>query len=129
MTKGSVKDWSKKSILVAEDEESNFRLLHEILLPTKVKIVRAVNGKEAIRIFESSRDFDLILLDIKMPIMDGMKTAAYLRDKDKEIPIIAQTVFGMPEYLEKGEEAGFTEFITKPIYPDKFISSLSVYLD
>ncbi len=123
------KDWSNKSILIAEDEESNSQLLYEILLPTRARLVRVKNGKEAINAYESSGNFDLILLDIKMPIMDGMETAAYIRGIDKKIPIVAQTVFGMNDYLRKGKEAGFTEFIVKPILPQKLVESLAVYLD
>jgi two-component system cell cycle response regulator DivK len=122
-------DWSSKSILIAEDEESNFQLIYEILLPTGVKLTRALNGKQAIKIFESGEHFDLILLDIKMPIMDGFETITRLREKDKKIPIFAQTVFGMPEYLLKGQEAGFNEFITKPIILSRFLERIAAYLD
>lgn len=115
--------------MIAEDEESNFQLLFEILLPTNVKVARANNGKEVISIFECSPKFDLILLDIKMPIMDGLETAAYIRKKDREIPIIAQTVFGTAMFKDKGYKAGFNEFIIKPIVPDKFRSKLAVYLN
>jgi two-component system cell cycle response regulator DivK len=128
MKLNGMKDWSSKSILLAEDEESNYQLIYEILLPTGVKLTRVMNGKEAIKSVESNEPFDLILLDIKMPIMDGIKTVTHLRQKDKETPIIAQTVFGMPEVREKGGKAGFNEFIIKPIIPSEFISRLAVYL-
>jgi CheY-like chemotaxis protein len=64
-----------------------------------------------------------------MPIMDGLETAAYLRKTDKETPIIAQTVYGKAEFREKGEKAGITEFIIKPIIPNNFLATLAVYLD
>ena len=129
MTQVSAKDWSKKSILVAEDDNSNYLLLYEMLLPTKAKMIRAINGKEAITIYESSKNFDLILLDIKMPIMDGLETATYIRETDKETPIIAQTVYGNTEFQEKAKKVGFTEIIIKPIIQDIFLSTLAIYLE
>jgi CheY-like chemotaxis protein len=129
MKPNGVPNWSSKSILLAEDEESNYLLIREILLPTGVKLTRVMHGKQILSIIESGKLFDLVLLDIKMPFMNGLLTATHLREKDKKIPIIAQTVYGRREFLEKGKKAGFNEFIIKPLIPSKFIEKLSHYLD
>jgi PAS domain S-box-containing protein len=103
---------AKKTILVAEDTDSNFKLLGFFLSGTNIEIVRAVNGKEAVDICLSNKNIDLILMDIKMPVMDGYTASKLIREKNSAIPIIIQTAYS--DDKEKAIEFGCSGFISKP---------------
>lgn len=102
----------KKKILVAEDIESNFKLIRYFLSNANVEIIRAVNGREAVDKFLTVPDIDLILMDIKMPLMDGYEATKLIREKNATIPIIAQTAYADDQ--ETALESGCSTFISKP---------------
>lgn len=102
----------KKTILVAEDIDSNFKLIKYFLSGTGYEIIRAVNGSEAVDIFLSKIKIDLILMDIKMPVMDGYAAVKIIREKDPDIPIIAQTAYA--DDKDKALTTGCSSFISKP---------------
>lgn len=108
-------NWSEKTILIAEDELINFRLLEVMLAKTSVKILRGKNGIETLQLFKENPQIDLILMDIKMPEMDGCEVTREIRKINTKIPIIAQTAYALEEEKEKSFEAGCTDYITKPI--------------
>ncbi|HEX2936642.1 MAG TPA: response regulator [Bacteroidales bacterium] len=108
-------DWSGKTILIAEDELINFRLLEVLLSKTKVKLLRGRDGLEALRIFTENPSIDLILMDIKMPEMDGCEVTRKIREINTSVPIIAQTAYALDEEREKSMESGCNAYITKPI--------------
>ena len=108
-------DWSEKTILIAEDELINFRLLEVLLSKTKVKLLRGRDGLEALRIFSENPTIDLILMDIKMPEMDGCEVTRKIRETNTTVPIIAQTAYALEEEREKSIESGCNAYITKPI--------------
>ncbi|MHC1703294.1 MAG: response regulator [Tenuifilaceae bacterium] len=120
-------NWSGKTMLVAEDERSNFRFIEVLLKRTNVKILHANNGKEAIDIF-SNNPIDLILMDIKMPVMDGLEATREIKKLNKEIPIIAQTAYAMQNDENICLDAGCDEYISKPIQPEKLMLLLKKYL-
>ncbi|MGE5419923.1 MAG: response regulator [Chloroflexota bacterium] len=107
-------DWSGKSILIAEDEYPVFFLLENLLEPTKITIQWAKSGQEAIDIFTANRGYDAILLDIRMPGLDGIETFRELRKIDTKVPVIAQTAFTMSDEKEELMNMGFNGFIAKP---------------
>ncbi len=111
-------NWSGKTILIGEDEDFNYKLLESILVNYGTKILWGVNGKETLEIFQKESNIDLILLDIKMPIMDGYEAIKKIRKEDKNIPVIAQTAYAMVEDEDKILQAGFTSYISKPIIID-----------
>jgi PAS domain S-box-containing protein len=113
---------SKKTILVAEDIDSNFRLISYFLSRANANIIRAVNGKEAVEKFLANKNIDLILMDIKMPVMDGYTAVKLIREKNTAIPIIAQTAYVDDE--SKAMEAGCSGFISKPFDKKKLINSI-----
>jgi PAS domain S-box-containing protein len=121
-------DWSGKKILVAEDEISNYEYIAEVLESTRIKIFHAKNGKEAIDIFEANNP-DLILMDIKMPKINGMLATKIIRDKNKKIPVIALTAYELDIDREKAMKAGFNDYISKPVYFEKLLSVLDYYLN
>jgi len=121
-------DWTGKHILIAEDDEVNFVYLNEILKPTNAKIYRAKNGLEAINIAESEENLDLILMDIKMPEVDGFEAAKYITSIKPELSIIAQTAFAMDGDKAKCIKAGCCAYITKPIDKQKLLILMEKYL-
>ena len=102
----------KKKILVAEDIESNFKLICYFLSGANTEIIRAVNGKEAVEKCLSDNNIDLILMDIKMPVMDGYTAIKLIRETNAVIPIIAQTAYF--DDKEPALQAGSSGFISKP---------------
>ena len=102
----------KKTILVAEDIDSNFKLVRFFLSNANTEIIRAANGKEAVEKFQSNKNIDLILMDIKMPVMDGYTAVKLIRETNNTIPIIAQTAYA--EDKEKAIDSGCSGFISKP---------------
>lgn len=115
-----------KKILIAEDIESNFKLLKYFLAGTGLEIIRAVNGKEAVDKYNSESDINLILMDIKMPVMDGYTAARIIREQNSTIPIIAQTAY--VEDKEKAYSSGCTGFISKPFDKKGLLSVISEYI-
>jgi CheY-like chemotaxis protein len=102
----------KKTILVAEDVDSNFKLITYFLSRTNTNIIRAINGKEAVEKCLSNKDVDLIIMDIKMPVMDGYTAVKLIRETNTTIPIIAQTAYA--DERDKAIECGCSGFISKP---------------
>lgn len=102
----------KKKILIAEDIESNFKLICYFLSGSNTEIIRAVNGKEAVEKCLLDKDIDLILMDIKMPVMDGYTAIKLIRETNSLIPIIAQTAYF--DDKDSALLAGSSGFISKP---------------
>jgi len=108
-------DLHGKTILIAEDDKSSYLLLKGLLKGTNVSLIWAENGVEALEIFISNPYIDLIMLDIKMPLMNGLDLAAEIRKTNKKIPIIAQTAYAMSEDKDNAIAAGCDYYIPKPI--------------
>jgi CheY-like chemotaxis protein len=121
--------WEKKKILVAEDEETNFLFIEAILEDTKVELFWAKNGTDAVAIFTRQNDIDLILMDIKMPEMDGITATKRIRETNKTVPIIAQTAYAMSEDKTKCLNAGCDDYLTKPINHKVLLSTIEKYLN
>ncbi|MBK7213504.1 MAG: PAS domain S-box protein [Bacteroidales bacterium] len=106
-------------ILVAEDDDFSFTLLETILEQASIGIIRAFNGKEAVKYCEENNDIDLILMDLKMPEMNGIEATRRIKELRPELPIIAQTAYAFSNERAAAIEAGCDEYITKPISVDK----------
>jgi CheY-like chemotaxis protein len=118
---------SQRTLLIAEDEESNFNLLTEQLSGLKINIIRARNGAEAVELCKT-RIVDLILMDIKMPLMDGFMATRQIREFMPDIPIIAQTAYDTEADKELAYASGCTSFISKPLKKDVVLSAINGYL-
>jgi len=123
------KDWGNRSILIAEDEDSNFKYLQIVLRPTGVKIYRAQSGNEVVRLFREHPGIDLILMDIKMPELNGLEAARKIRAFNQQVPIVALTAFAMSDDREISLQAGCNDYISKPVRKSRIFSVLSGYLD
>jgi PAS domain S-box-containing protein len=103
-----------RKILIAEDSESNYKMLNELLKREKAKTLYARNGLEVIDLCKSNKDIDLILMDLQMPVMNGYETLTELQNLRIDIPVIAQTAYAQSYEAKKCNEAGFFEYIAKP---------------
>ncbi|MCD4773341.1 MAG: PAS domain S-box protein, partial [Bacteroidales bacterium] len=122
------KDLTGKTILVAEDEESNFMLLRKILELENINIIRAVNGKQAVKKFKEIKEIDLILMDIKMPVMNGYEATVEIR-KISDVPIFALSAFTAIIDREEAKNHGCNDFIGKPIRREVLLEKIGDILD
>lgn len=113
-----------KKIIIAEDENVNFDFLKEILELTKVEIIRAYNGQDTINLLYNHPDVTLILLDMKMPIMNGYDAVKILKEINPNVPVIAQTAFAFSDEKHKAIEAGCDDYLAKPISKVALFSKL-----
>lgn len=118
-----------KRILLVEDNEINMELAMELLKDVGISYDSAWNGAEAIEKLKES-NFDLVLMDIQMPIMDGLTAARKIREelKNKELPVLAMTAHAMKGEREKSLAAGMNDHITKPIDPEFLYMTLRKFL-
>ncbi|MCP4310099.1 MAG: response regulator [Bacteroidetes bacterium] len=107
-------DWTGKRILVAEDEKLNWMFIREMLGKSGAEIVRAEDGNQAVKITRKLKP-DVILMDIKMPGLNGIEATRKIRTFNTKVPIIAQTAFVMAEEKEESKQVGCNHFVTKPL--------------
>ena len=112
MTQSILTSELPRSILVAEDNDSNYLLVKAIL--RKCELTRAYNGAEAVAL-AAQNHYDAILMDIKMPVMDGLEATRRIREADQGIPIIAVTANAFDSDRIQALEAGCSAFISKPL--------------
>jgi two-component system cell cycle response regulator DivK len=103
------------AILIAEDEELNYLLLEKVLKIKKYKLFRAKNGKEAVELCRQHIGIGLVLMDMKMPEMNGYDATKIIKSERPELPVIAQTAYALPEEIEKAYEVGCEDYLAKPI--------------
>ncbi|MDA3781371.1 MAG: ATP-binding protein [Bacteroidales bacterium] len=103
-----------KTILVAEDEEYNYLLLEEFFNDMDINLIHAKNGKEAVEICKSNSNIDLVLMDIKMPIMDGHTATKLIKECCPDLTIIAQSAYSLEHFIDKYGEMVFDDYIAKP---------------
>ncbi len=121
-------NWSGRSVLIAEDEQSNYILLQHLLSKTGIKITHVSTGTEALDMLSGNK-YDMALLDIKIPEKDGIEVAREIRKTNPDIPLIAQTAYVMSDDRQRCLDAGFNEFIAKPIKAAELFGKMSVYFN
>jgi len=114
-------------ILIAEDEEIAFDYLHIVLENSGTELINAKNGAEAVDVMRKNPDIDLILMDIRMPIMDGYEATHKIRSFNKDVVIIAQTAYALAGDKEKALNAGCNDYISKPINRTKLLELINKY--
>lgn len=117
-------DWSDKTLLIAEDDHFSFIYLKEILNGTGIKILYADNGIRAFAECLKNHDISVVLMDIKMPVVNGLESTRLIKKYKPQIKIIAQTAFAMPEDKQKCINAGCDDYITKPVIPEELYTKL-----
>lgn len=113
-----------RSILVVDDAKENARLFELYLSKAGAKVEVANNGIDALKLC-AKKYFDVVLLDLQMPVKDGFQVLKELQEKDYDKPVIALTAHAMQEEKDKTIEAGFNAHITKPVSPETLISEIS----
>jgi len=121
-------NWKNKIILVAEDKKINFEIIKESINGTQADIKWARNGKEALDIIQNGEKIDLILMDIQMPVMDGLEATRKIKEIRNDLPIIAQTAYALPQDSYKCIDAGCDDYIAKPISLDEFLWKINKYI-
>jgi len=119
---------ASKTILVAEDDEVNYHLIEEVLKYTNAKILWAKNGTQSVELMQKHPETDLILMDIRMPEMDGYQATKKIKQINSEIPIIVQTAFAMVDEKQKSFDAGCDDYLAKPLNTKKLLGMISTYL-
>ena len=115
-------------VLIAEDDESNYRFLSLVLGPPRFAPVRAKNGTEAVALHESRPDLRLILMDLKMPEMDGFEAVRRIRERNPDIPILAQTAYAFDDDRQRVLNAGFDDYLTKPTRKQDLLKKVESHL-
>lgn len=122
-------NWKNKTILIVEDNYQGFVLLKNYLLHTQAKLIHVSNGVEAVDICKNNSDIDMVLMDIQLPEMNGYEATAIIKKHRNELPVIAETAYAMTEDSLEAKNAGFDDYLTKPIEKEIFLSVLGKYLN
>lgn len=122
-------NWKNKNLLIVEDDEQNLKYLQIILRKTGITIYEAYDSKSFRELFAQIPDIHLILMDIQLPGEDGWQLTQYIKSVRSDIPVIAQTAFGLETDRIKSLEAGCDNFIAKPISPDDILKMIALYLE
>ncbi len=126
--KPELMNWKGKKIIVAEDEENNYFFIESILKHTKASILWAKNGEEVLELINAEYNPDIILMDVKMPKLNGNSTVKIIREKNINIPIIAQTAYALLDEQSQLLEYGYNDIITKPYNIKSLINIVAKYL-
>lgn len=122
-------DLSKKKILIVEDNVISYSLLETLLELKGMKCIWVKNGKEAVEYCQKSNPIDLILMDMKMPEMNGYEATRLIKKIRPELPIIAQTAYAIAGDKDKIFEAGCDYYISKPIKKEDLYEKVLTCLD
>ena len=122
------------TILVAEDNIDNYLLVNEYLSVYKCKIIHASDGREAVQLFKETTDICLVLMDIKMPVIDGFEATRQILEINPEMPVVALTAYDQPGDREKALRNGFKYYISKPFNKNDLYTVIDkclnrIYLD
>jgi signal transduction histidine kinase/CheY-like chemotaxis protein/HPt (histidine-containing phosphotransfer) domain-containing protein len=115
------------SLLLVEDNEINQEIILGFLENSGIQIDIASNGKESLEMFQEN-NYELILMDLQMPIMGGLEATQIIRETDKELPIIALTANAMREDIEKTQAVGMNEHLSKPVSAEELYAVLLKYI-
>jgi len=124
----SLQDFSGKTILIAEDDDVNYLFLEAVLSSKGCNLIHAKNGKEAVELFHSHPEIDLIIMDLKMPVMTGIEATLNIREGNKEIPVIAHSAYVMNNEKEQSLAAGCNDYLPKPVKPAELLKTAGRYL-
>ena len=115
-----------KKILIAEDNDSNY-ILMTYILKKYYQFERAKNGQEAVEMAEKG-GYDIVLMDIKMPIMDGLEATKAIKEKFPDLPVVALTANAFDSDRQLALEAGCNDFLTKPVSSDLCLQTIKKFV-
>jgi len=117
-----------KTILIVEDEDTNYYFLQEVIAPTKAKVLRAINGVEAVQMVKDYDNISIVLMDIQLPVMSGYEATQKVKEIKPELPVLALTAYAMAEDRAKGARARCDDYLSKPIRPEDLLRTIKKYL-
>jgi hypothetical protein len=127
-TSGMEKIYVGKTVLIAEDERSNFEFLNILLTRIDIRVLWAQNGMEAVNFCEIDPTINLVLMDIKMPLMNGLEATKLIKSKRPHLPVIAQSAYAMTSDIREAKLAGCDEYLSKPIKISQITDMVEKYL-
>lgn len=122
-------NWEEKTIVIVDDTKFNFVLLRAHLRKTKANLIWIENGQDAIEFVKKSPDIDLILMDIRMPVLDGIEATRVIKSIAPQIPIIIQTASVMGQAFDEIGLSGCDDTIFKPIDGPALMSAITKTLE
>lgn len=122
-------DWSRYKVLIVEDDNCNVSLFVEYLHGTKINCLVSNTGQSAISTFKSQKDISIVLMDIKLPDINGYEVTAEFKKINSNIPIVAQTAYASDADRKRALEAGCDDFIAKPIKRDELLAIFRIFLN
>ena len=117
-----------KTILIAEDEAVSRFLFEKALKKTKANLFFVKNGVEAVEMIKENTEIDAVIMDIRLPLMDGLEATAKIKELIPEMPVIIQSAYAMQSTREEALESGCNDFITKPIKVETLLAILHRHL-
>jgi CheY-like chemotaxis protein len=120
---------NRPKVLIVEDDETNLIYLQLVLKDLNIELLKAVNGQAAVETFEQNQDIVLILMDIRLPGMDGYEATSMIRKMNKDVVIIAQTAYAFSSDKDKAIESGCNDYVSKPIRREELLKKINHYLN
>ena len=111
-------------ILIAEDDEANFLLLVSMFRKSGYEILRARTGAEAVEKCMTNSDISLVLMDMKMPEMDGLEATRRIKEHNPALPVVAVTAYAMSGDRERALKAGCNDYISKPVIREVLLKKI-----
>ncbi len=124
-----VYEFKGAGILIAEDDPVSFAFLREVFQQTGANLYHASDGKEAVSLFTKVEKIDLVIMDIQMPEMNGFEAVKMIRAMNDSVPVIAQTAFAMSDDREKMKQAGFDDYVSKPVDIQQLMAIVSRWIN
>lgn len=123
-----VLDFTGNTILIAEDDAISYSYLRKILQPENLILLRAVNGLEAVKLCRENTEISLVLMDIKMPVLDGYEATREILSIRPALPVIATTAYAFEDDRRKAIQCGCVDYISKPIGKEKLLKIIRTHL-
>jgi PAS domain S-box-containing protein len=127
--KSAVYQWKKLKLLLVEDDVSNTYYLKEALNETGINIVPVTLGKEAIDLIRNKKTFDLVLLDLRLPDIEGFNVVKQIKKFQPKLPVIIQTAYASDSYKKRSMKVGCADYLTKPIRKDDLLDAIGRCLE
>jgi len=124
----TVMNWKGRLILVVEDDRMNYNYLDILLKPTQANVLHAENGVKAVELCKQFPEINVVLMDIRLPLLNGLDAAREILCFRSDLPIIAQTAFAAEYDQNEVFAAGCCEFIAKPVRANEMLELIKKYL-
>jgi PAS domain S-box-containing protein len=121
-------NWSDKTIVIAEDEDYSFEFIETLLKPTGIIILRAKSGDEAVSLCQSTENISMVLMDVKLPGMDGLEATRQIRKFNRNLPVVAQTAYAMSLDEDSCIKAGCNAYLAKPTSGVKLLKIIEDFI-